>query len=232
MNIAIIPARSGSKRIKNKNIKKFHGKPIIAWSILEALKAKVFDKVIVSTDSEKIAKIARNYGAVTPFLRSKKLSNDKTNLPVVVEDCIKYFLNKNIKINYACLIYATSPLIDKKDIIKGSNLIKKNKYDFVISVSKFESSVQRAVFLKNNIIYPQNKKYILTKSQKLKEMYYDNGQFTFGTTKAWLSKKHTFFCKSSIVEIPSMRSQDIDNIDDWKKAEIIFRLLKKKEVGN
>ncbi len=227
MNIAIIPARSGSKRIKNKNIKKFHGKPIIAWSILEALKAKVFDKVIVSTDSEKIAKIARNYGAVTPFLRSKKLSNDKTNLPVVVEDCIKYFLNKNIKINYACLIYATSPLIDKKDIIKGSNLIKKNKYDFVISVSKFESSVQRAVFLKNNIIYPQNKKYILTKSQKLKEMYYDNGQFTFGTTKAWLSKKHTFFCKSSIVEIPSMRSQDIDNIDDWKKAEILFKLNKK-----
>ena len=227
MNIAIIPARSGSKRIKNKNIKKFHGKPIIAWSILEALKAKVFDKVIVSTDSEKIATIARNYGAVTPYLRSKKLSNDKTNLPVVVEDCIQYFLNKNIKINYACLIYATSPLIDKKDIIKGSNLIKKNKYDFVISVSKFESSVQRAVFLKNNIIYPQNKKYILTKSQKLKEMYYDNGQFTFGTTKAWLSKKHTFFCKSSIVEIPSMRSQDIDNIDDWKKAEILFKLNKK-----
>mgnify|MGYP001257070134 FL=1 len=227
MNIAIIPARSGSKRIKNKNIKKFHGKPIIAWSILEALKAKVFDKVIVSTDSEKIATIARNYGAVTPYLRSKKLSNDKTNLPVVVEDCIQYFLNKNIKINYACLIYATSPLIDKKDIIKGSNLIKKNKYDFVISVSKFESSVQRAVFLKNNIIYPQNKKYILTKSQKLKEMYYDNGQFTFGTTKAWLSKKHTFFCKSSIVEIPSIRSQDIDNIDDWKKAEILFKLNKK-----
>ncbi len=230
MNIAIIPARSGSKRIKNKNIKKFHGKPIIAWSILEALKAKVFDKVVVSTDSEKIAKIARNYGAVTPYLRSKKLSNDKTNLPVVVEDCIKYFLNKNIKINYACLIYATSPLIDKKDIIKGSNLIKKNKYDFVISVSKFESSVQRAVFLKNNIIYPQNKKYILTKSQKLKEMYYDNGQFTFGTTKAWLSKKHTFFCKSSIVEIPSIRSQDIDNIDDWKKAEILFKLNKKNKI--
>ena len=230
MNIAIIPARSGSKRIKNKNIKKFHGKPIIAWSILEALKAKVFDKVIVSTDSEKIATIARNYGAVTPYLRSKKLSNDKTNLPVVVEDCIQYFLNKNIKINYACLIYATSPLIDKKDIIKGSNLIKKNKYDFVISVSKFESSVQRAVFLKNNIIYPQNKKYILTKSQKLKEMYYDNGQFTFGTTKAWLSKKHTFFCKSSIVEIPSIRSQDIDNIDDWKKAEILFKLNKKNKI--
>ena len=226
-NICLIPARAGSKRIKNKNIKKFHGKPIIAWSILEALKAKVFDKVIVSTDSEKIATIARNYGAVTPYLRSKKLSNDKTNLPVVVEDCIQYFLNKNIKINYACLIYATSPLIDKKDIIKGSNLIKKNKYDFVISVSKFESSVQRAVFLKNNIIYPQNKKYILTKSQKLKEMYYDNGQFTFGTTKAWLSKKHTFFCKSSIVEIPSIRSQDIDNIDDWKKAEILFKLNKK-----
>ena len=123
------------------------------------------------------------------------MSNDKTNLPEVIEDCINFLLKENIQLKYVCLIYATSPFIDTKDIVKGYNLIKKNKYDFVISVSKFESPIQRAVFLKNKVVYPNNKNYILRKSQNLQEMYYDNGQFTFGTIKAWLSKKTYIFFK-------------------------------------
>jgi len=227
MNIAIIPARSGSKRIKNKNIKLFNGKPIIAWSIMEAKKSKIFDKVVVSTDSKRIAKIACQYGAETPFLRKKSLSGNKVNLPDVIKDALSFYLNKNIKIKYGCLIYATAPLIDSNDLIKGYKLIKKKSYDFVISVTKFEAPIDKSLIINGDLIKPLNKKNALKHTQKLNEVYYDNAQFTFGKINSWMSSKHTFLAKSSYVKIPSSRSQDIDNLEDWKRAEIIYKINKK-----
>ena len=228
MKIAIIPARSGSKRIKNKNIKLFNGKPIIAWTIKTALKAKIFDKIIVSTDSKKIAKIAKSFGAEVPFLRSKNISDDKTNVGDVIKDAIIFFKNKKIKINYVCLLYATAPLLEKKDLIKGCKLIEKSKkLDFVLSISRFNSPYHRALKIVNNRIVPNNKKNVNKRSQDLEDLYYDNAQFTFGKTNSWINKKHSFFAKTAYVEIPSFRTQDIDTIEDWKRAEIIFKLLKK-----
>ncbi len=228
MNIAIIPARAGSKRIKNKNIKLFNGKPIIAWTIQNALKSKLFDKVVVSTDSKKIAKIAKSYGAEIPFLRSKKISDDKTNIGEVIKDTLAFLSNQKIKINYACLLYATAPLMNKNDLIKGYNLIKNNKkLDFVLSISKFNAPYHRALKIKDKKIIPYIKKNVNKRSQDLEDLYYDNAQFTFGKFTSWIKTKHSFFSKTGYIEIPSFRTQDIDNIDDWKRAEIIFKLLKK-----
>ncbi len=228
MNIAIIPARSGSKRIKNKNIKLFNGKPIIAWTIKTAIKSKLFDKVIVSTDSKKIAKIAEYFGAEIPFLRSKKISDDKTNVGDVVRDTLYFFKKKNININHACLLYATAPFIDSRDLKKGFKKIKNSKkLDFVLSITKFNTSYHRALRVVKNKIIPNVKTNVLKRSQDLEDLYYDSAQFTFGKSKSWIESKHAFLAKSSFVEIPYYRTQDIDTIDDWKRAEIIFKLIKK-----
>ena len=201
MNVAIIPARSGSKRIKNKNIRLFHGRPIIYWTINTAIKSKLFDKVIVSTNSTKIAKIAKNFGADIPFIRSSKLADDKTSIGEVMKNTLIFLKERKIKINYACLLYA---------------------------ISKFNSSVHRALKIKNKRIFPNNYKNVFKRSQDLEPLYYDNAQFTFGKLDSWLKKKHAFTAKTFFVEIPSFRTQDIDTLDEWKKAEIIFKILKNK----
>ncbi len=227
MKIAIIPARSGSKRIKNKNIKLFYGQPIISWSILEALKSKIFDKVIVSTDSPKIANIAEKYGAEIPFLRKKKLAKNSIGIPDVMKDAVNFYESRNIKIDYACLIYAASPLISYLDLKKGFKLIKTNKYDFVISVSKFLSPISRSLYVEKDLIKPTKKKNTYSHSQNLNEYYHDNAQFTFGKKNSWIKNKHTFLVKSSFVKIPSYRSQDIDTLEDWKRSEFLFKMNKK-----
>ena len=181
MNIAIIPARSQSKRIKNKNVKKFMGKPIMAWSIEAAKKSKIFDEIIVSTDSKKISNIAIKYGAKIPFLRSSKLSNDKSNLIEVMSDVAKFYLKKKIKIKYICLIYATSPLLKVNNLIKGYKKIKKNKkLDYVLSASKINGSYFRSFKMLNGRIYPLFRKNVFKRSQDITDLYYESAQFIFG----------------------------------------------------
>ncbi len=229
MNIAIIPARSQSKRIKNKNIKKFMGKPIIAWSIEAAKKSKIFDEVIVSTDSKKISNIAIKYGAKIPFLRSSKLSNDKSNLVEVMSDVAKFYLKKRVKINYMCLIYATSPLIMVNNLREGYKKIKKNKkLDYVLSASKINGSYFRSFRVINKKIYPLFKKNVFKRSQDITDLYYESAQFIFGKAKSWMLSKHPYLSKTSIIEIDNYRSQDIDNISDWKTAEKIFQIYYRK----
>jgi|TARA_B100001093_G_scaffold518595_1_gene604023 N-acylneuraminate cytidylyltransferase len=230
MNIAIIPARAESKRIKKKNIKIFHGKPIIVWSIQEALKSKLFSKVIVSTDSKKIANLSKKYGAEVPYLRSKSLSNSTANINDVIFDVLKYYKDKKIFFNYASLIYATAPFLKSQDLKKGFNILKKNKkLDYVLSISKFKSAYYRSLKIRGNKIKPVFKKYIFSRSQLIKDFYFDNAQFTIGRSKSWLKKKHSYISNTSYVYIPSHRSQDIDTIEDWKRSEILFKLLKKKK---
>ncbi len=229
MNIAIIPARSQSKRIKNKNIKKFMGKPIIAWSIETAKKSKIFDEIIVSTDSKKISSIAIKYGAKVPFLRSSKLSNDKSNLIEVMSDVAKFYSRKKIKVDYICLIYATSPLLTVKNLINGYKKIKKNKkLDYVLSASKINGSYFRSFRVLNGRIYPLFKKNVLKKSQVMTDLYYESAQFIFGRAKSWIMNKHPYLSKTSIIEIDNHKSQDIDNMNDWKITEKIFQIYYQK----
>lgn len=228
MNICVIPARGNSKRIPKKNIKNFLGKPIIAYSIKIALDCKIFDKVIVSTDSKEISKIANYYGAETPFIRPKKLSNDYIGTHEVIGHAIKWMESKGQKIKYCCCIYPTAPLIEKKDILNGYKLIKNQKWDAIIAATNFSYPVYRSFKKLPNgglkMLFP---KFYNSRSQDLPETYHDAGLFYWSNSDNWKKKPKTFNDKISIVKIPNYRVQDIDIIDDWKKAELLYKILKK-----
>ncbi len=229
MNIAIIPARGGSKRIKNKNIKSFCGKPIIYYSINAAKKSKIFHKIIVTTDSKKIKKISEKYGAEVPFLRPKKLSDDYTD----TMDVIKHAINElpYIKNDFnICCIYPTAPLIEKEDLIKSLKIFSSKNFNFLFSGNKFTYPIQRGLYLnKNGYINMISKKNYKKRSQDLQPTFHDAGQFYWGTKKTWISKKNIFNKKSSIFLLPQLRVQDIDNIEDWKIAESLFKLKNEKK---
>ena len=224
MKIAIIPARGGSKRIKNKNIKEFHGKPIIAWSIETALKSKCFDKIIVSTDSEKIKKIAEKYGAEIPFLRPKNLSDDYTPTAPVISHSIKYLEKKGCSIDFACCIYPTAPFLKAEYLLKGLEHIIKNNVQYVFSATNYNFPIQRSFFINKNkkieMFFPN--KY-LTRSQDLIKCFHDAGQFYWGKKESWIDNTPLFSGDSFPIILPNYLVQDIDTIEDWQRAEKIFQ---------
>ena len=226
MIIAIIPARKGSKRIKNKNIKSFLGQPIINYSIYEAQKAKIFDEIVVSTNSKKIFNHSVKLGAKNSFIRDEKISDDATGILEVMADAAKKIIKlHNNKIKYLCCIFAASPLIQYKDLRKGYSEIKKNKFDYVFSATNYSYPIERSFKIKNNCIEMLNKKNYAKKSQFFDETYHDAGQFYFGKIESWLNKKIIFNSNSKIIKLSNWRVQDIDVKDDWKRAEILYKNL-------
>ena len=227
--IAIIPARGGSKRIPKKNIKIFSGKPMIYYSIVNALKSKCFKRVIVSTDDDLIAKISIKYGAEILFKRPKILSTDKALTRDVVNHTINYMNKINVKFDYACLIYPTAPLIQMNKILQGYKIIKSNKFDFAFTVTEHQYPIQRSFKInkKNQVkmLYP---KYRYVMSNKLDKIYHDAGQFYFGKKDSFLKYKPTFGKKSFPIMLPKSQVQDIDDMDDWKIAENLFKTLNEK----
>ena len=224
MYLAIIPARSGSKRLKNKNIKLFFGYPLIRYSIHQASLSKLFKEIIVSTDSNKIKKIAIKYGASVPFLRQDSLSRDYTPVYKVLINTLQK-IKKNYLPKYFCLIYATAPLIDRNDIIKSINSLKKtkNKMDGICSVCKYDLPIQRALKVnKKNFLEFVNKKYAFARSQDLQNVYYDAAIFTWFNTKNFLKKKGTDL-KILPYILPSKKVQDIDTIKDFKMAKSKYK---------
>jgi N-acylneuraminate cytidylyltransferase len=227
VNVAIIPARIGSKRIPNKNIKYFFGKPIIAYSINEAISSSVFDKVIVSTDSEDIAKISREYGAEVPFIRPDELSDSFSGISDVMKHAINWLNLNGFDIENACCVYATAPFIKKIDIISGLNKLITSDYDYVLSVGEFESSVQRAVVNKDEkgLSMLFSMKNFDIRSQDFESVYFDAGQFCWGKKNAWINDK-IFNNNTGFIEIPSDRTIDIDTKQDWDKAELLYKIKK------
>ena len=226
-SICIIPARSGSKRIKKKNIKFFFGKPIIAYSINEAISSSVFDKVIVSTDREDIAKISREYGAEVPFIRPDELSDSFSGISDVMKHAINWLNLNGFDIENACCVYATAPFIKKIDIISGLNKLITSDYDYVLSVGEFESSVQRAVVNKDEkgLSMLFSMKNFDIRSQDFESVYFDAGQFCWGKKNAWINDK-IFNNNTGFIEIPSDRTIDIDTKQDWDKAELLYKIKK------
>ena len=224
MKIAIIPARSGSKRVKNKNIKIFNGKPMIAWPILAAKKSNLFEHIIVSTDSKKISKISKRYGAIVPFLRNKKLSSDRIGINEVINDVIKKSdLEKKIK--FICCIMATSPFLKSKNLISADKMIRRKKNNFVFSAVKISNKILRSFTIdKRGKLKMIDNKYYNINSQNLKETYLDAGQFYFGKKSSWIKKKMIYSENSSIIEIAENGYADIDTPADWKRA---LKLIKK-----
>lgn len=218
MNIAIIPAKKNSTRIKNKNIKLFNGKPMIYWTIKVAFESKVFDKIIVSTDSEKIRQIAKKYGAEAPFIRPKHLTGDLMPIKPVICHAIKYLKKNNIHAKNICCLFPASPFIKKKNIQNGLNMIDKNKkINFVFAAQLIEKKYSRTFYFLKNRLNVSNKKFENYNTQKIPKIFIDAGQFYWASKKNWFNK--TIFSKNSkFIKISTKESVDIDTDQDWKNA--------------
>jgi N-acylneuraminate cytidylyltransferase len=231
--IAIIPARGGSKRIPKKNIKNFLGKPIIAYSIESAVNSNLFDEVIVSTDDSEIAKIANQYGATTPFLRSKKNSDDFATTFDVIQEVLNWYKSKYTHIETACCIYATAPFITSNLLKNAHQKLVKNKFDTVFPAIRFGFPIQRALKVLDNegkmeMFQPE---HLNSRSQDLEVAYHDVGQFYFFKPKIALEKGKLWTDNSGIIEINELHAQDIDTETDWKLAELKYKIRNDEETS-
>jgi pseudaminic acid cytidylyltransferase len=221
--ICIIPARSGSKRIKNKNIINFNGKPLIYYSIETAIKSKLFSKVIVSTDSEKIKKISEKYGASVPFLRNKKISDDKTPTYDVLKNTIKNLNSYSTK--YHCMLYPTAPLINPLILRKAFKKLTLSKANGIISVAKYNNHPLRSLIIENNYLIFKWKKYKSKMSQDLENLYHDCGNFYFFKTSKIFLKKNSYPDKLIPYFLKNYETVDIDTHEDLILANKLFNGL-------
>lgn len=226
MAIAIIPARGGSKRIPKKNIKAFHGQPMIKWAIDAALESGLFEDIIVSTDSEEIADIAKQSGATCPFVRPPYLSDDHTAMqPVIAHAITACGLDKAMPI---CAILPTAPFLRADDLIKSYEAWHNTKADFFVSVATFAYPPQRALSQnKAGYLSLMNDADALTRSQDLPDAYHDAGQFYWGRSDSWLIAKDILSYNCQGYLLSRARVQDIDTPEDWAFAEMLFALMNK-----
>jgi pseudaminic acid cytidylyltransferase len=227
MNIAIITARGGSKRIPRKNIKDFLGKPIIAYSIEAALASKLFDEVMVSTDDEEIAQIARSLGASVPFFRSSKASDDFATTAQVLQEVLASYKTSGKEYTYACCIYPTAPFVNAEGLSKAYTLLTEKKLDSVFPIQRFSFPIQRALVFKENKLTWLQPENATKRSQDLEATYHDTGQFYFFNVSAFLSSCSLLTGNSSGIEIDEMEAHDIDTEEDWKVAEFKYLQLKR-----
>ena len=225
--VALIPARSGSKRIHRKNVRDFLGRPIIAWPIEAAQHSKLFDHIIVSTDDHEIAETVRKEGAEVPFMRPSALANDKVGIMPVVQHAIQELHNLGILISELCLIYATAPFVRSSDLKKGQAILRSEHCDYALAVTTFPFPIQRA--LKKTVsgrLAMFQPEHFSSRSQDLESAYHDAAQFCWGTAEAWVENRCIYGSNSVPVMLPRYRVQDIDNEEDWESAEWMFRTFK------
>ena len=228
MQLAVIPARGGSKRIPRKNIKMFHDQPMIAWSIQAAIDSGCFDEIWVSTDDEEIAAVAQAYGAKVPFLRPAHLSDDFATTADVMSHAVEEFGKLNHALpDYICCLYATAPFVTKTDLVHGLEKIKNNNtLHYVFSATTYPFPIQRAIKLnEQGTVEMFSPQYFNVRSQDLEESWHDAGQFYWGTAEAWINKAMIFASQSRVVELPRFRVQDIDTQEDWDRAEWLFKAI-------
>jgi len=225
-NIAIIPARGGSKRIPGKNKKNFLGKPIISYSIEAALKCKLFDEVMVSTDDKEIAEIAIQYGAKVPFYRSKKTADDFAALVEVLLEVVGEYESKKKNFKNICCILPTAPFITSKRIKEAFNLLNNKNYLSILPVLEFSYPIQRSLVknLDGNVkmTWPE---HLNTRSQDLEKHYHDSGQFYWIKNSALRNEETLLTSYNGIIELSQLEVQDIDTLDDWRNAEIKYQII-------
>lgn len=222
MNIVIIPARAGSKRIPNKNILEFNGAPFLVRTISFFKKSNLIDKIFVSTDSLEIAEIAKNSGALVPFIRPKNISSDKASTIEV----IKHFIKNTSEVSPQDIVlcaYPANPFLKKEDIKKSLKLIKKNKNKFVVTVTSFSHPIERALILSDEGLKPYfNSTDLKSNTQNLKEVFHDVGQFYLAQAQSWLEKDDSILNDALPIFIPRFRAIDIDTEEDLAFAKILF----------
>lgn len=226
MNIAIIPARGGSKRIPRKNIRLFRGRPIIAWSIEAALGCDLFDDVMVSTDDEEIATVARSLGANVPFLRSPDTANDMAGTAAVLEEVLDQYKGLGRTYRTGCCIYPTAPFVTTTDLLRGWEQLNSDTVDFVFPVTSFGFPIWRSLSRSSDgrttMFFPEHRD---ARSQDLPIAYHDAGQWYWFRVEALL-KEHTLYgARAGSIVLPPTRVQDIDQEEDWVIAELKHGLL-------
>ena len=225
--LAIIPARGGSKRIPRKNIKDFLGKPIIAYSIESALKCGLFDEVMVSTDDEEIAKIARQYGAKVPFFRSKKTADDFSTIENVIKEVLDCYEKKGQIFDEFCCISSTSPLLETNHLSASYKLFSNSNYYSLLPVVRYSYPIQRALKLVDSKIVMSQPNFIHSRSQDLEPMFHDAGVFYWMNTQKFIEELEIICSNTGMFELSELEVQDIDNETDWTLAEFKFQLKNK-----
>jgi len=226
--VCLIPARGGSKRIPQKNIRPFLGKPIIAWSIEMALSTGLFDEVLVSTDDDKIANIAISYGAKVPFMRDAKIADDIATITDVIKDTLQQFSKKGVEYDYMLMVYATAPNVQPDDVFSGWSLLRENGYDTVFPIVKYSFPIQRAFYFtdRGTVDYIQPE-HAYTRSQDLTECYHDAGQWIWIDIQKFIANGHRLVAENSgAVTLNPLYFHDIDDETDWLIAEQKAKLQK------
>lgn len=223
MILAIIPARAGSKRIPRKNIRDFHGKPIIQWSIETANASGVFDEVMVSTDDNEIADISRRAGAAVPFMRSVKAADDYATTVDVLLEVLSDYERDGVTVELACCIYPTAPFVKADDLIDGLEQMRAAGFDSLFPVARFDYPIWRSLAREDSgrlsINYPE---HLNSRSQDLPDAYHDAGQWYWFNPVALKRDKVLMGSNSGSVVLPAARVQDIDTEEDWHQAELMF----------
>ena len=226
MKIAVIPARGGSKRIPRKNIKPFYGKPMIAWSIEAAKASGLFDRIIVSTDDNEIAAVARQWGAEVPFMRPPSLADDHAGTAPVIAHATRWAMDAGVDVDAVCCIYATAPFIQVTDLRQGLQELESGNWEYDFTATDFAApifrSFERVVEGGVQMFFPE---HTLTRSQDLPVALHDAAQFYWGRTSAWLEEKRVFDRHTMPLIIPRWRVQDIDTPEDWERAETLAPIL-------
>ncbi len=227
MNIAIIPARGGSKRIPRKNIRPFLGRPMISYPITALKECDLCDRIIVSTDDEEIAQVARDYGAETPFKRPAELADDHSGTGVVMAHAIRWLLEQGEHPELICCTYATTPLMQANYLYQAAQaLLDRPDKDFALSITSFPYPFQRGLRITpEGGIAPLFPEHIPSRSQDLEPAYHDAGQFYWGRTSAWLDGTSVFSEAALPIILPRHLVQDIDDEEDWRTAELIYQSL-------
>jgi N-acylneuraminate cytidylyltransferase len=225
-SVAIITARGGSKRIPQKNIRDFLGKPIIAYSISAALDSKCFNEVMVSTDDRDIREIAIAYGAQVPFYRSANTSDDNATSAEVLNEVLEEYRARGKDFNYACCIYPTAPFVTPEKLIQGFNLLIENDADSAFPVVRFNYPIQRALKVEKHKLVMFWPEHLNSRSQDLIPAYHDAGQFYWFNVERFMLAQKLFTDNSFPILMPEIEVQDIDNEEDWKIAEMKYQFLK------
>ncbi len=224
-SVAIITARGGSKRIPRKNIKEFLGRPIIEYSIKAAIDSGIFDEVMVSTDDEEIANIAKQAGANVPFMRSADTANDYATTTDVIGEVLKQYKEVDVEFEYACCIYPTAPFVTAKCLKESMTILSEKNADSVIPVVRFGFPPQRGLIINEDKLMFKWPEYTFSRSQDLEPFYHDAGQFYCLKVKSFEEQKSLFMKNTCSYVRDEMEVQDIDNMSDWKLAELKYRML-------
>lgn len=229
--IAIITARGGSKRIPRKNIKDFFGKPMLSYAINACKESEVFSDIMVSTDCEEIAAVAKEYGANVPFMRSEKTSDDFANTCDVLEEVINTYKNKGQEFRYLCCIYPCAPFLSGQTLKEAYTQLISGDNDALQPVCRFQIPIEWAMKIENGYLVPNDREAQLIRSQDLIPKYYDAGMFYFIKTSVLLKEKTLIPAKTIAYVMNEKEVQDIDTIEDWEMAELKYKLLMGRKNG-